>query len=145
MLVIAASQSPIEDAANSPRTTQGTSPAQILIHPYQSKERLNTVKALWIIRVALRISRSDPPLRFSITLLSLSDHSPLVDTMSKRARESEGGSAILACRTLQPVVFTHSSKEVRAAVTYRDCNEVDEVDRLQLGGAGCGHCSTRPA
>ena len=89
MLVIAASQSPIEDAANSPRTTQGTSPAQILIHPYQSKERLNTVKALWIIRVALRIFRSDPPLRFSITLLLLSDHSPLVDTMSKRARESE--------------------------------------------------------
>jgi len=43
------------------------------------------------------------------------------------------------------VVFTHSSKEISAAVTYRDCNEVDEVDRLQLGGAGCGHCSTQPA
>jgi hypothetical protein len=37
VLVIAASQSPFEDVANSPRTTQGTSPAQILIHPYQSK------------------------------------------------------------------------------------------------------------
>ena len=81
------------------------------------------------------------PLRFSITSLSLSDHRPLVDTMSKRASESEAGSAILACRTLHPVVFTHSSQDVRAAVNYGDCNEVDEVDRLQLGGAGCGHCS----
>ena len=90
-------------------------------------------------------SRSDPPLKFSITLLSLSDHRPVVDKMSKRASESEGGSAILACRTLHPVVFTHSSKEVRAAVTYRGCNEVDEVDRLQLGGADCGQCSTQPA
>ena len=78
------------------------------------------------------------PLRFSITSLSLSDHRPLVDTMSKRASESEGGSAIWPCRTLHPVVFTHSSQDVRAAVNYGDCNEVDEVDRLQLDGAAAG-------
>jgi len=62
VLVIAAWQSPFEDAPNSPRTAQGTSPAQMLIHPYsQSEERLNTVKALWIVRGASRTSRSDPP------------------------------------------------------------------------------------
>jgi type II secretory pathway component PulK len=64
VLVIAASQPPFEDVANSPRTMQGTSPAHMLIHPYsQSEERLNTVKALWIIRVAyefpVRIHRYD--------------------------------------------------------------------------------------
>ena len=32
-----------------------------------------------------------------------------------------------------------SSKEVRAAVGCRGYNEVDEVDRPQPGGAGCGH------
>ena len=37
-------------------------------------------------------------------------------------------------------MITLSSKEVRAAALYRGCNEVDEVDRPQPGGAGCGHC-----
>ena len=37
------------------------------------------------------------------------------------------------------VMIAHSSKEVRAAVNSRGCNEVDEVDRPQPGGAGCGH------
>jgi hypothetical protein len=77
VLVIAASQSPFEDAANSPRTAQGTSPAQMLIQPYsQSEERLNTVKALWIIRGALRISHSDPPLRFSIYIVVIERSQP---------------------------------------------------------------------
>jgi hypothetical protein len=40
------------------------------------------------------------------------------------------------------VILVHSSKEVKAAVSYRGCNEVDEVDRPQSGGAGCGRCST---
>ena len=38
-------------------------------------------------------------------------------------------------------MIAYSFKEVRAAVDYRGCNEVDEVDRPQPGGAGCGHCS----
>ena len=36
-------------------------------------------------------------------------------------------------------MIAHSSKEVRAAVNSRGCNEVNEVDRPQPGGEGCGH------
>ena len=36
-------------------------------------------------------------------------------------------------------MIAHSSKEVRTAVNSRGYNEVDEVDRPQPGGAGCGH------
>jgi len=43
------------------------------------------------------------------------------------------------------VMIGDSSKEVRAAVGCRGYNEVDEVDRPQLGGAGCGHYFARPA
>jgi len=35
-------------------------------------------------------------------------------------------------------MITHSSNEVRAAVSYRGCCE---VGRPQPGGAGCGRCS----
>jgi len=33
----------------------------------------------------------------------------------------------------------YSSEKVRAAANHRGCNEVDQVDRPQPGGAGCGH------
>ena len=38
-----------------------------------------------------------------------------------------------------------SFKEVRHAVSYRGFNEVDEVDRPQSGGAGCGRFFARRA
>ena len=42
-------------------------------------------------------------------------------------------------------MFVYSSEEVRRAVAYRGANEVDEVDRPQSGGAGCGRFFSRPA
>lgn len=39
----------------------------------------------------------------------------------------------------------YSFEEVRHAVAYRGFNEVDEVDRPQSGGAGCGRFFSRPA
>jgi hypothetical protein len=42
-------------------------------------------------------------------------------------------------------MIVYSFKEVRQAVAYRGFNEVDEVDRPQLGGAGCGRFFSRPA
>ena len=41
------------------------------------------------------------------------------------------------------VMIAYSFREVRPAIN-RGFNEVDEVDRPQPGGAGCG-CSSQPA
>jgi hypothetical protein len=43
------------------------------------------------------------------------------------------------------VMIGYSFEEVKRAVAYRGFNEVDEVDRPQSGGAGCGRFFSRPA
>jgi len=85
--------------------------------------------------------------RFSITLLSLNGPKLLSWMRSqKRARPIVRFAAkFCLAKYYNLVMIVLSSKEVRAAASYRGCNEVDEMDRPQPGGAGCGHCSTRPA
>ena len=63
---------------------------------------------------------------------------PLRDPIGK-------GSKISLAKHYKFVMIVHASKEVRAAAISRGCNEVDEVDRPQPGGAGCGRCFSRPA
>src|SRR5918996_129601 len=81
--------------------------------------------------------------RFSITLLSLNDLRPFGDRSQNTRSECKVCGRNSACQRLR---FCNDSlisfKEVRAAVGYRGCNEVDGP---QPGGAGCGRCFTPSA
>jgi hypothetical protein len=78
-------------------------------------------------------------------VLSLNDYSSLVANDLKTGQNECNfpGKNFLLANDYRVVMIAYSFREVRPAID-RGFNEVDEVDRPQPGGAGCG-CSSQPA